>query len=196
MILVEHINPVDGALLVGIVSRDAPGQRFRFQSLGLVDTMTGYVGVGQLFLSPTKVLTSAPHMSKLLASGTSPRQTSHSSTNIPYRAGVALSRRVRPPCLQVFPSACIVVAAMVAVLTSGIVIIQPLQRQHQLLPPHVLILELEAKIRAAVCTVLPDVVNQVSELMDGVQDTGCVGRFRLDVLLENGRWLVSNADFG
>ena len=85
---------------------------------------------------------------------------------------------------------------MVAVLTSGIVIIQPLQRQYQLLPPHVLILELEAEIRAAVCTVLPDVVNQVSELMDGVQDTGCVGRFRLDVLLENGRWLVSNADFG
>ena len=66
MILVEHINPVDGALLVGIVSRDAPGQRFRFQSLGLVDAMSGYVGVGQLFLSPTKVLTSAPHMSKLL----------------------------------------------------------------------------------------------------------------------------------
>ena len=85
---------------------------------------------------------------------------------------------------------------MVAVLTPGIVIIQPLQRQHQLLPPHVLILELEAEIRAAVCTVVPDVVNKVSELMDGVEDTGSVGGFGLDVLLENGRWLVRNADFG
>ena len=45
MILVKHINPVNGALFIGLVARDAQCQGFRLQSLGLVNTMSEYIGV-------------------------------------------------------------------------------------------------------------------------------------------------------